>query len=237
MPNRVITLLKHPSGIPRVIKKRLMGPESGAAKPDPSEYSTTNGPIEVPVQKEAYFIALNNYIRDGDKILDVGPGIGYGLNLLSIKAKEVSGIDVDAKAIEYCRQQLEGKNPRLKDLKVYDGYHLPYKDNTFDVITSVDVIEHVEKYDDFVDEMLRVAKRAVLFSTPNRRPEYTNPDGSPMNHWHLREWNRNELNTILKKHKAKIDWYHVNGPWEGPFTVTRTVKPDTMTLTPVLLKK
>jgi 2-polyprenyl-3-methyl-5-hydroxy-6-metoxy-1,4-benzoquinol methylase len=213
------------------------GAETEIPKPDPSEYTTTTGPMEVPVQKETYFIALNNYVKEGDEVLDVGSGIGYGLNLLAIKAGHVSGVDIDPKAIDYCQRHVRGKNPKLKDLKVYDGYHLPYKNDSFDVITSVDVIEHVEKYDEFIDELLRVAKRAVLLSTPNRRPEYTNPDGTPRNYWHLREWSRSELNDILKKHDAKLEWYHVNGPWEGPFTVTRTVRPDTMTLTPVLLKK
>lgn len=208
-----------------------------APKPDPSEYTTTNGPMEVPVQKEAYFIALNNYLKEGDEVLDVGAGIGYGLNLLAIRAKHVSGVDIDEKAIDYCERHVRGKNPKLKDLKVYDGYHLPYKDKSFDVITSIDVIEHVEKYDEFITELLRVARKAVILSTPNRRPEYTNPDGTPRNYWHLREWNRKELNDILKKHGVKVEWYHVNGPWEGPFTISRQVRADTMTLTPVLLLK
>lgn len=219
------------------IKRRLTATGTEAAKPDPSEYTTTDGPLEVPVQKEAYFIALNQYIKTGDKVLDVGSGLGYGLNLLAIKAGEVSGVDIDDKAIAYAKKLLVGRNPKLKELKLYDGYHLPYKDKSFDVITSVDVIEHVEDYDAFIDELLRVAKRAVIISTPNRREEYTNPDGTPRNHWHLREWSREELDAIVKKHPLTVKWHHVNGPWEGPFTVSTVVKPDTMTLTPALLPK
>jgi ubiquinone/menaquinone biosynthesis C-methylase UbiE len=163
--------------------------------------------------------------------------LGYGLNLLSIKAGEAYGVDIDEKAIEYARGFVWGRNPKLKELKVYNGYNLPYEDKFFDVVASIDVIEHVEEYDKFVDELLRVAKKAVILSTPNRRPENTNPDGTPKNHWHLREWSRKELNEILSKHAAKIEWHHVNGPWEGPFTVTGEVQSDTMTLTPALLPK
>jgi len=231
-----ITKLKVPEAANQAAPKETPK-DTPSKRPDPGEYTTTDGPIEVPLQKEAYFIALDSYVKDGDKVLDVGCGIGYGLNLLSIKAKEVVGVDVDDKAIKYCQAHVYKKNPRLRELKVYDGYHLPYADSSFDVITTIDVIEHVEKYDKFIDELLRVAKRVVMFSTPNRRPEYTNPDGTPKNHWHLREWNRSELDTILKKHGAKIEWYHVNGPWEGPFTVSRTVRSDTQTLTPVLIKR
>ncbi len=206
-------------------------------KPDPKEYSTTDGPMEVPCQKEAYYLALNKYMQDGDTVLDVGCGIGYGLNLLSIKAKEAYGVDVDKKAVDYCTENILGKNPRLISLQAYDGYSLPFPDKKFDVVTTVDVLEHVEDFHRFIDELLRVAKRAVLISTPNRRPENTNPDGSPKNYWHLREWSREELDEILKKHDAKVDWNFINGPWEGPFSVTSDDQEDTMTLTPALILK
>jgi SAM-dependent methyltransferase len=207
---------------------------NGTEGADPSDYTTTADPMEVAVQKEAYFLALNEYVADGDAALDVGCGLGYGLNLLSIKAAVVDGVDVDERAIEYCTKWVLGKNPKLRELHVYDGYHLPYEDKSFDVVTTIDVIEHVDDYDTFLRELCRVARRAVVVSTPNRRPEFTNPDGSPRNHWHLREWSRPELEAILAAHPARIDWYHVNGPWEGPHTVSTEVRDDTQTLTPVL---
>ena len=201
-----------------------------------ADYSTTDGPQEVPCQKETYFYALNNYIKEGDKVLDVGMGVGYGMNLLSIKAKEVCAVDVDKKAVAYCTKNVLGKNPKIKELKAYDGYHLPYKDNYFDIVTCVDVVEHVEDYDKFIDELLRVAKRAVVFGTPNRRPEYTNPDGTPTNYWHLREWSFEEFNKIAKSHAKKVEWTFLDGPWEGPFKITHKVNKDTLVLLPVLIK-
>jgi SAM-dependent methyltransferase len=201
---------------------------------NPADYTTTADPVEVPVQKEAYYLALTDYMRDGDEVLDVGCGIGYGLNLLAIRAAHVEGIDVDAKAIESCREHLVGKNPKLRDLCVYDGTRLPYGNKSFDVVTTIDVIEHVPDFDTFLRELIRVARRAVVVSTPNRRPEFTNPDGTPRNHWHLREWTRDELEAILERHPIDVDWHHINGPWEGPHTRSREVQPDTQTLTPVL---
>ncbi|MBI2798436.1 methyltransferase domain-containing protein [Candidatus Saccharibacteria bacterium] len=210
--------------------------ESGSSK-DPSEYTTTDGPIEVPCQKESYFYALNRFVKEGDKVLDVGMGIGYGMNLLSISAKEVYAVDVDEKAVDYCTKHVLGKNPKVKELKKYDGYHLPYKDNFFDVVTCVDVVEHVEDYDKFIDELLRVSKRVVFFATPNRRPEYTNPDGTPKNYWHLREWSFEELDKIVRSHTKKITWAFLDGPWEGPFKTVKTVGEDTLVLMPALVKK
>ena len=206
-------------------------------KPDPSEYSTTDEPREIPCQKGTYFFALNNFIKEGDKVLDVGCGLGYGINILSIKAAEVYGVDVDKKSIDYCRDNVFGKNPKLKELKHYDRYHLPFKDNEFDTVTCVDVIEHVENYDAFIGELLRVAKNFVVLSTPNRRPEYTNPDGTPKNYWHLREWSFEELDNILKQHKAMVDWRFLNGSWDGPFSITEDLQEDTLALLPTLKLK
>lgn len=206
-------------------------------KSNPKDYSSLLGKGSVvPCQIEAYFLALNQYVDEGSSVLDVGFGLGYGLNILAIKAKAVSGVDVDAKAYTYCQDTLVNRNPRLVYLDVYDGYVLPFPDNTFDVVTCVDVIEHVEDYDRFIKEMLRVTKKGVFFSTPNRRPEYTNPDGTPKNYWHLREWSFDEFDVILRKH-GEVEWNVLNGLWEGPFHKSSSIQQDTLTLSPFLYKK
>lgn len=205
-----------------------------ASKPDPRDYSTMVGVGSViPCQIEAYFLALNQYLDEKETALDVGFGLGYGLNILAIKASSVSGVDIDPRVLEYCRSTVLGRNPRLSYLDVYDGYSLPFPDKHFDLVTCVDVLEHVEDYHRFLDELLRVTRKSVLISTPNRRPENTNPDGTPKNYWHLREWSYEELDSILTKH-GKVDWNFLNGPFEGPFTISKTIQNDTLTLTPAI---
>jgi SAM-dependent methyltransferase len=227
------------------LKRKLKGMVKSATtkalpsvNPDPKHYTTTDGPQEVLSQKECYYYALNNYVNDGDRVLDVGMGIGYGMGVLSIKAREVYAVDVDKKAVEYNKRRLLGRNPRVKDLILYDGKKLPFGDNFFDVVTCIDVIEHVEDYDSFLDELLRVSKRAVVIATPNRRPEYTEPDGTPKNYWHLREWSQREFDEIAQKHsQAKVKWMFVDGPWDGPHKITNKVSSDTLVLLPVFVKK
>lgn len=225
----------------QALRRRLRGAPlspvpAPPAKPDPKEYSALLGKGSiVPCQIEAYFLALNAYVEERDKVLDVGFGLGYGLNILAIKASEVSGLDVDRKAYEYCQNTMIGRNPRLKHLAVYDGYHLGFPDRSFDVLTCVDTLEHVERYDVFIDELLRVSKKGVFISTPNRRPEYTNPDGTPKNYWHLREWSFAELDEIVKKH-GRVDWNFLNGPWEGPFTCSKALQNNTLALSPFVYR-
>jgi len=208
----------------------------GIHRLDPKKYSTIVGVGSVvPVQIEAYFLALNKYVDENAKILDVGFGLGYGLNILSIKSREVNGVDVDVKVLDYCTNTIVGKNPRLKTLKIFDGYNLPFSDDTFDVVTCVDVIEHVEDYSRLIKEMLRVSKKGVFLSTPNRRPEYTNKDGSPKNYWHLREWSFEEFDQIVRKF-GRIEWNFINGPYDGPFTSSTEIYQDTLALSPMIFK-
>lgn len=221
------------SRVRRRIRFWLHGP---GIKPDPSDYSSLLGVGSiVPCQNEAYFLALNRYVEEDAQVLDVGFGLGYGLNILAIKARAVSGVDVDSQALDYCRSTVEGRNPRLAHLGVYNGYDLPFSDGSFDVATCVDVLEHVEDYDRLLREMLRVTRRGVFVSTPNRRPEHTNPDGTPTNYWHLREWSFEELDAILARH-GRVDWNFLNGPFEGPFTRSARPQHDTLTLSPFVSK-
>lgn len=220
--------------IPRPIKKIL---KKYRHRPNPKEYSTIVGAGSYVIpQLEAYFLCLNKYIDEGDRVLDVGFGLGYGLNTLSIKAQEVNGVDVDPKVLEYSQKFMCGRNPKLKTLTTYNGYNLNFPDNYFDVVSTVDVLEHVEDYDRFLKELLRVSKKGVFISTPMRRPEYTNSDGTPRNYWHLREWSKEELQLILEKF-GQVDWNFINGPFEGPMTVSETLQTDTFALTPFIKKQ
>lgn len=205
-------------------------------RPDPNNYSTIVGVGSVvPVQVEAYFLALNNYVEEDAEVLDVGFGLGYGLNILSIKAKCVNGVDVDAKVLDYCKKTIVGRNPRLNNLDTYDGYNLPFPNDSFDVVTCVDVIEHVEDFNRLIKEMLRVSRKGIFLSTPNRRPEYTNKDGTPKNYWHLREWSFEEFDEIISRF-GKVEWNFINGIYEGPFSISTVPHEMTMALSPFIFK-
>ena len=205
-------------------------------RPDPKKYSTIVGVGSVvPVQVEGYFLALNKYVEEDAEVLDVGFGLGYGLNILAIKAKEVSGVDVDREVYDCCRGTIVGRNPRLVSLGIYDGYNLPFSDESFDVVTCVDVIEHVEDFNRLIKEMLRVSRKGVFLSTPNRRPEYTNRDGTPKNYWHLREWSFEEFDEIIGKF-GQVEWNFINGTYEGPFTISAELLDNTLALSPFIFK-
>lgn len=201
-------------------------------------YSTVDTPdVVVPIQVAAYQLAGEKYIHSGDRILDVGFGLGYGLLIMADTAGELTGIDIDKKAVRH-GDTLIKEEPKIKELQWYDGNTIPYGAGSFDVVTCIDVLEHVADYSGLIQEMLRVSNRIVLISTPNRRPENTMLDGRPKNYWHLREWSYEELSPILlEAHDIRVEWNFLNGPWDGPFKCESGFSLDTYALTPALTKK
>src|SRR4051794_9353147 len=84
------------------------------------------------------------------RILDVGCGTGANIEMLS-QYGEAEGVDVSDDALEFCRQ---------KGLKAQKGLAetLPYDDETFDITTALDVIEHLDDDVAGLKEMHRVTK-------------------------------------------------------------------------------
>ncbi|MGB7203567.1 MAG: class I SAM-dependent methyltransferase [Pyrinomonadaceae bacterium] len=85
------------------------------------------------------------------RILDVGCGTGANLEMLS-QYGEAEGVDVSDDALEFCRR---------KGLKVQKGLAetLPYDNDSFDLTTALDVVEHLDDDVAGLKEMHRVTKR------------------------------------------------------------------------------
>jgi SAM-dependent methyltransferase len=99
------------------------------------------------------------------RVLDVGCGTAIHLaRLMELDIQEAIGIDVGMAGLRY------GKNRfPLAKLAAASTYHLPFQDDQFDLIFSVDVIEHIEKPLSALREYHRVCKTGgcVFLQTPN----------------------------------------------------------------------
>lgn len=84
------------------------------------------------------------------RILDVGCGTGANLEMLS-KFGAAEGVDVSDEALEFCRQ---------KGLRVQKGLaeKLPFDDETFEITTALDVVEHLDDDIAGLRELNRVTK-------------------------------------------------------------------------------
>lgn len=84
------------------------------------------------------------------RILDVGCGTGGNLEMLE-KFGAAEGVDVSDDALEFCKS---------KGLTVHKGLAeaLPFEDESFDVVTALDVVEHLDDDVAGLEEMHRVTK-------------------------------------------------------------------------------
>lgn len=127
----------------------------------------------------------------GGAVLDLGCNTGYGLLELATAADRVTGIDVSPRAVDEARRLVEGRGIPVH---LFDGGALPFSNGSFDVVTSFQVIEHVEDVPAYLAEIRRVLKsggRAFL-TTPNRLIRL-DPGMAPWNPHHLREYAPDEL--------------------------------------------
>jgi len=115
---------------------------------------------EIVKRSESRLQAASTGIENSLRILDVGCGTGANIEMLSAYG-EAEGVDVSDDALEFCRK---------KGLKVQKGLAetLPYADETFDLTTALDVIEHLDDDVAGLKEMFRVTRRGgySLFFVP-----------------------------------------------------------------------
>ncbi len=100
---------------------------------------------------------LEKYLPAGDKsvrrALDLGCGTGLNLDSLSGYAQPI-GLDSSAKALEFCA--------RRGHRHLVQAASLPFADNSFDIITALDVIEHLDDDLATLHELYRVMRPGGL---------------------------------------------------------------------------
>lgn len=140
----------------------------------------------------------------GGTVLDVACGPGYGSQmLLDAGAALVVAADVSMEAVGETRVLL-GRDHRAA-VCVTDGARLPFRSGTIDLVASFETLEHVERHGEFLDEVRRVlAPTGVLMlSTPNAL--VTKPvAGKPQNPFHVREFEPDELGSLLKERFSTV---------------------------------
>ena len=117
------------------------------------------------LQANLDFLARTSLLKPGDKVLEIGCGIGTVVFELAKQGYEAMGTDISQVAIEYGRSKYAGVH-----LEVQPAEELPFGDETFDVVLSFDLFEHIARIDRHVSEVHRVLKPSgyYLFQTPNK---------------------------------------------------------------------
>ena len=138
-----------------------------------------------------------------ENVLEIGCGDGYGTFHFSKKVQSIIGLDISKKIVNHARDKYPQSNCKFQD---FNGCNLPFEDESFDLVISFQVIEHVKDVDFYLQEIKRVLRRGGSFvvTTPNRSYRLA-PGEKPFNRFHLREYDSLEFKDVLKKSFSDLE--------------------------------
>ena len=138
------------------------------------------------------------------RVLEIGTGSGYGVEIIAPHTEEFVTIDKYQTAIDDKGE--EGKaNVKFIQMNVPPLHGI--SSNSFDFVISFQVIEHIQNDGLFLKEINRVLKRGgkLIVTTPNKKMSLTR------NPWHIREYTVQELERLLLSHFKKAEKLGVFG--------------------------
>lgn len=164
-----------------------------------SDKIASDNPIHQRLLK-AYYLA-EEYIN-GD-LLEIGCGEGRGIELLKGKCASFTAID----KIKPVLDELAVKFPEVTFIHDNIPPFNKVKDNSYDVIISFQVIEHIKNDRLYLEEIKRVLKPGgkALITTPNIKKTLTR------NPWHIREYTANELTKLASEVFDHVEMKGVGG--------------------------
>lgn len=145
-----------------------------------------------------YLWAADHLALEGASVLDLGCGSGYGAFVLAEKAASVHAADSCEEAIAFARQLYKKPNLRYSKMNACSPTLVEeLSPCTYDIIVSFEVIEHLERYFDYLENVRLLLKEngTFLLSTPNRLQTFN--WNSRWNPCHFQEFSPYQLRSIL----------------------------------------
>lgn len=152
------------------------------------------------------------------RILDVGCGEGFTMHELRedrIQARMV-GVDFSPTALAWNQTHQMARSP----LNVADVHHLPFPDESFDLVLCLEVLEHLPDSTLGLCELLRVARDYVLVSVPHEpffrganflRGKHVRALGNDPEHLH--NYTGRAFRRLVST-QAEVMWHGYSFPWQ-----------------------
>lgn len=165
-----------------------------------------------PITTKRYNELLDRFeeFRLTGKILDIGCGTGYFLDEAQKRGWKVFGTEYSPESITNCRN---------RGISIHEGALDPsnYEREQFDVITSFEVIEHINDPLDEIEKIAQVLRKGGLFyvTTPNFNSLTKNLVGGTWNivnyPEHLSYYTPKTMNRLLCSRGFKKKWVQTTG--------------------------
>jgi len=145
-----------------VFMKKIPGPDE--LKSLYNSYIYNQETFLSPITVKRYHSLLDEFekFRKTNKLLDIGCGVGYFLEIAKGRGWEVYGNEYSATAIDIC--QKKGLIMKIGELNIND-----FEQHHFDIITSFEVLEHLNNPAEYFKPVKHWLRKDGLFycTTPN----------------------------------------------------------------------
>lgn len=147
-----------------------------------------------------------NYVKEGQAVLDIPCGSGYGSDLLASLGASVHGVDIDEKAVEYANLKHSKRGASFAPLDMTAP--LPMRDHFWDVVVCFEGLEHIKNGEQLVEELYRILAPGgvALISTPLRRKK------KPLRaKYHVREYFAKQFRRLIDNAFDEVGYYVQHG--------------------------
>jgi ubiquinone/menaquinone biosynthesis C-methylase UbiE len=96
----------------------------------------------------------------GKRVLDVGCGSGRVTNALAPYCESIVGLDISEGLVKIAKRESQSKRAVFV---VGDAEHLPFKEETFDVVVCYGLLHHMEYPERVINEASRVLREGGVF--------------------------------------------------------------------------
>lgn len=141
-------------------------------------------------------------IEDDEHILEIGHGNAGHLKSILNKAKDLTytGIDIS----ETMRKEAQNLNEEFKDQAdfiLYEGRKLPFEDEVFDKIFTVNTVYFWENPVEFLNEIYRVLKNTGTFVLTFAQRDFM--EKLPFTKFNFKLYNNDEMEELISESRFK----------------------------------
>lgn len=98
--------------------------------------------------------------RTSIQALDIGCGGGLLTNELALAGHDITGIDISSSSLDIAKRFDQTKKVKYQQANAYE---LPFKNESFDVVCAMDILEHLDHPTRLIQEASRVLRKQGLF--------------------------------------------------------------------------
>jgi len=156
-----------------------------------------------------------NIANDQINILDFGCGRGRSVLKLKIEGYNIFGVDVDSLPINNAKKLYEHYGFNVKQLlsEIDVNNRTLFPDNYFDIVFSIQVVEHIQHIETFLNEIARITKPSGInyHIFPFKYHYKEQHLGMPLIHWLPKNKLRKNLIQLMVLFGVEPFWEEFNG--------------------------